>query len=383
MPTAPEDRPRPDQIEGAPHPAHTPALFGQNTAEMQFLDAFNTGRLHSGWLISGPRGTGKATLAWRIARFLLIAPLAQDADMFGQPTTPQSLDIATDHPDLPLIASGAHPRLFVLRRGWNDKTDKLNSVITVDDVRALKSFFSMSAADGGRRVVIIDAADEMNINAANAILKLLEEPPKNTYLLLVCHQVSRLLPTIRSRCRALRCGLLQTGDMTSALKQAGFHNEGDAALAALSSGSVGEAIRLINHDGMALYAELIGLFAAGTRFDRPRAIKLAESCAGKASTARFDIALDLIDRFLARAARSGLQGPPQIQAAPGEAQLFGKIAPDHHAAKAWANLSQEVSARTRHGKAVNLDPAALILDTLFKIEQTAARLAQNQAPAHA
>lgn len=375
MATAPEDRPLPDQIEGAPHPSQTATLFGQSRAEADFLDAFSMGRLHSGWLITGPLGVGKATLAWRMAAFLLSQPVVADDDMFGAPPPPTSLDVDDDHPDMRLLRAGAHPRLFTLRRAWDDKTDKLKSVITVDEVRKLKNFFGMSSTDGGRRVVIVDPADEMNVNSANAILKLLEEPPADAVILIVSHQPSRLLPTIRSRCRELRCGLLGADDVTAALSAADIHTDAGDALTALSGGSVGEAIRMTNMDGLALYDELVMLFGGLPKFDRPRALRLADSCTGKAGATRFALTLDLIDKFLARAARAGLQGPPTVQAAKGEALLLSKLSPNDYAARRWATLAQEVSAATRHGKAVNLDPAALILDTLFKIEQVAVDVA--------
>jgi len=371
MATAPEDRPLPDQIEGAPHPSETVDLFGQSRAEADFLDAFTSGRLHSGWLITGPQGVGKATLAWRMAAFLLSQPIITADDMFGAPPPPTSLTLPDDNPEMALIRSGAHPRLFVLRRAWDDKKDKLKSVITVDEVRKLKNFFGMSAADGGRRVVIVDPADEMNVNAANAILKLLEEPPADAVILIVSHQPSRLLPTIRSRCRELRCGLLGAQDVTAALSQANIQTDAGEALTALSSGSVGEAIRLTNLDGLTVYSELISLFNGLPNFDRPRALKLADSCTGKTGATRFALLLDLIDKFLARTARSGIQGPPTTQAAQGEALLLAKLSPHDVAARQWAALAQDVSERTRHGKAVNLDPAALILDTLFKSEKAA------------
>ncbi|PWG16066.1 DNA polymerase III subunit delta' [Salibaculum griseiflavum] len=373
MATAPEDRPLPDQIDGAPHPRETPMLIGQDAAQAGFLDSFNTGRLHSGWLITGPRGVGKATLAWKIAGFLLAQPIEEaGGGLFGDaPPAPDRLDVDPDHPDMRLLASGAHPRLFVLRRGWDEKADRLRAQITVEEVRKLRGFFAMSAADGGRRVVIVDAADEMNVNAANAILKLLEEPPEGATILMVAHQPSRLLPTIRSRCRELRCGLLGPDDMATALTQAGCQTDAPDALVALTGGSVGEAIRLVNLDGLALYGELISVLEGLPGFDRPRAIKLAESCTGRNSETRFALMLDLIDRFLSRTARAGLAGPPASQGAAGEARLLARLSPHDRAARAWADLAQEVSDRTRHGKAVNLDPALLVLDTLFRIEQTA------------
>ena len=196
--------PEPDRIDGAPHPRETQALYGQDTAQADFLQAYDSDRLHHGWLITGPKGVGKATLAWQIARFLLATPPVQDDGLCGTPTPPTSLKIAEEQRVARRMLAGSEPGLFVLRRPYDDKAKRLKAQITVDEVRKLKGFFALSAADGGRRVVIVDAADDMNVNAANAILKLLEEPPDRTTLLLISHQPSRLLPTIRSRCRELR-----------------------------------------------------------------------------------------------------------------------------------------------------------------------------------
>lgn len=356
--------PEPDRIDGAPHPRETAVLYGQDKAQADFLDAFGAGRMHSGWLITGPRGVGKATLAWKIATFLLSG---QSVGLFGDPT----LAVDPDHPDARLIQSGAHPRLSLIRRPWDEKTKKLKAEITVDAVRNLKSFFHMSAADGGRRVVIVDAADELNRNAANAILKELEEPPANATILLVAHQPSRLLPTIRSRCRELRCARLNADELQKALVQAGHPSDHSESLATLAGGSAGDAIRLLNHDGLPLYAELIKVFGGLPRIDRPAALRLADACAGRGAELRFGMTLDLIDLFLSRAARAGLMGEPATQGAPNEARLLARIAPDDRAARAWAQLQQDLTDRSRHGRAVNLDPAALILDMVFKIEETA------------
>jgi DNA polymerase-3 subunit delta' len=364
-----DDLPEPDRIEGAPHPRETETLFGQSQAEADFLSAYASGRLHSGWLIKGPRGVGKATLAWKIATFLLSEPT--DDGLFDAPPPPTSLNVSAEDPNVRLIQAGAHPRLYVVRRPYDDKTKKLKTEITVDAVRGVKSFFHMSAADGGRRVVIVDAADELNRNAANAILKELEEPPANTTILLIAHQPSRLLPTIRSRCRELRCSTLGPDALRDALVQAGQPSDASEALTVLAAGSPGDAVRLLNHDGLPLYAELIKLLDGLPHVNRPAALALSNASVGAANAMRYAMLLDLFDLFLSRAARAGLMGPPATQAAPNEALLLARLSPNDHAARRWAQLQQDLSARVRHGRAVNLDPAALILDMIFKIEETA------------
>ena len=364
--SASADLPLPDQIEGAPHPREALQLFGQEHAETAFLRAYNSGRLHHGWLLTGPRGIGKATLAWRIARFLLATP-PDDGGMFAQPP-PSSLDIPEDHPVARRLRAGADGGLLVIRRDHDDK-GKLRQVIRVDDMRKLHGFFGLSAAGEGRRVVIVDAADDMNPNAANGLLKALEEPPAHATLLLVAHQPSKLLPTIRSRCRELRLSPLAGADFSRALAQAGV-TDPDRALDALSGGSVGAAIALAQGGGTEIYASLVQIFTGLPKVDRLRALKLADSAAGKGNEARFDLILTLYDLFLARLSRAGILGPDP-EAVPGEAALLARMAPHHAAARQYAALAQRLGARARHGRAVNLDPSALVLDMVLQTEAEA------------
>ena len=361
----------PTRVPGAPHPRDTPDLVGQDAAQSAFLDAFNSGRLHHAWLITGPRGVGKATLAWRIARFLLATPDPDPDDMFGTPA-PDSLGVSGEHPVVRRIAAGAEPGLKSVHRTENEKTRRLRDQIVVDDIRALARFFQLSATDGGRRVVIIDAADDMNINAANALLKMLEEPPARTTLLLICHQPSRLLPTIRSRCRTLRLGPLDGPQMARAMAQAGVDPGADsAALAELSAGSVGDALRLALLDGLKIYAEVIALMGTMPNLDRARALALAEAAGARGAEVRLDLLYTLIDIALSRLARTGAGHPPTTDAALNEAATFARLAAHPARARAWADTAQLALARARHGRAVNLDPGALVLDTLFKLSATA------------
>ncbi|MEM1301259.1 MAG: DNA polymerase III subunit delta' [Pseudomonadota bacterium] len=362
--------PEPDRLADAPHPRDTTMLFGQDAAQAAFLDAFNTGRLHHAWLITGPKGIGKATLAWRIARFLRATPPGQDDGLFGAPPAPTTLDISPDHPTARRMAAGSEAGLYVLKRTPNDKGERMSAEIRVSDVRKLKGFFSLSVADGGPRVVIVDAADEMNLNAANALLKVLEEPPANTTLLLISHQPSALLPTIRSRCRVLRCDPLDAADMQAALAQAEVSTQSPQALAALAGGSVGTAIRLETQDGGALYAALVTILGQVPNIDRQTALKLADTVTAR-TPERTVLILDMFELLLARLARSGVLGPPQPAATPQEADVFAKLCKDARAARHWAGVAQTLVERARRGTAVNLDPQTLILDMLFKIEAEA------------
>ncbi len=359
-------------MEGAPHPRDTVRLFGQEAAEMTFLDAYAAGRLHHAWLLTGPLGVGKATLAWRIARFLLATPEDGGGGLFGgAPDTPDTLDIDPAHGVARRLHAGSEGRLFVLRRAWDEDKRRLKTVITVDEVRRLAGFLHLSAPDGGRRAVIVDPADEMNTAAANALLKMLEEPPPGVTFLLVSHQPSRLLPTIRSRCRELRLSPVSPADLSAAIAAAGASSEDGAGLAVLAGGSVGEAIRLVNLDGLQTYAAIVALFATLPRLDRPAAIRLAESAAQRGAEERLDLLLALMDLFLARLARAGALGHAGAEAAPGEAALLARLAPDAAAGRRWAGLQHGLGARARHGRAVNLDPAALVLDMVLKIDEAA------------
>jgi DNA polymerase-3 subunit delta' len=223
----------PDQAHGAAHPRDVFTLFGHEREEEELASAFASGRMHHAWLIGGPKGLGKATLAYRFARRLL------GAKHVGA----RPLDVDPEDLVARKISANAHPDLFVLRRTPGERGDKLRRDIVVDDARALGEFFSLMPAEGGWRVAIVDAVDELNRNAANALLKNLEEPPPRAVLLLLAHAPGAALPTIRSRCRRLTLRPLSDDLVTSAV-EAATGAKVDSAVLKLAGGRPGRAIAL-------------------------------------------------------------------------------------------------------------------------------------------
>jgi DNA polymerase-3 subunit delta' len=246
-------------------------------------------------------------------------------------------------------------------------------MITVDTVRKLRKFFSLSAGGNGRRIVIVDCVDDMNNNAANALLKVLEEPPENAVLLLVTHQPSRILPTIRSRCRTLSCGPLSPADLQQAFEVVLPDHTFEPSLIALAEGSVGQAAELALTEGVLAYGTIVNMCRNLPHFDRVKLLKLANS-AGRNTDGKFDQILNLLDIFIARLARAAVSPVSAYEAAPGENEVFSRLCPNQNAARLWADTQLELSQRARRGKIANLDPSSLILDMGLRIEETASKI---------
>src|SRR6266581_2532836 len=232
------------------HPRETTALSGHRDAEQALLNAYRSGRIPHAWLIGGAQGIGKATLAYRMARFVLAHrdPLAADV------RHAEALQVDPSDPVARHIAAGAHGSLLTLERSLNDK-GVMRTVITVDETRETISFFGSTAAVDGWRVCIVDTVDELNPNAANALLKILEEPPQRSLFLLVSHSPARALPTILSRCRKLPLRPLATDDVIRAAAQAANMTADDPALAEATEaaeGSVARALALLGGDALQL-----------------------------------------------------------------------------------------------------------------------------------
>tara|TARA_B100000676_G_C18084047_1_gene853546 strand:- start:40 stop:1104 length:1065 start_codon:yes stop_codon:yes gene_type:complete len=245
-----------DEYAGSLNPRENTVLFGQQGAEQMLLEANNGGRLHHSLLLSGPKGIGKATLAFRFARHLLKPD--EEEGLFGPTEPPKSFDMSENDPIFRHIAGGSHPSLKVLERRRNPETGKIPRDISVSDIRDLSEFYRMTSTDGNWRIAIIDAADDMNHNAANALLKVLEEPPERSVIILISHAPGRLLPTIISRCYKVPLKALDEKALSDALGfQDLYPNNNDLPLLlSLSEGSVGIAAKILQIDGLELYREV-------------------------------------------------------------------------------------------------------------------------------
>ena len=296
--------------EDLPHPRATTALFGHAEAERALLDAYKSGRVPHAWLIGGPPGIGKATLAYRFARFVLAHPDPQAAEV--QNAT--SLAVDADHPVAHRIAAQAQGDLLTLERVINEQTGKLYTVIRVDDVRRTVSFFGSTAGEGGWRIAIVDAVDDLQREGANALLKVLEEPPARTLLLLVSHAPGRVLATIRSRCRRLLLRPLDEADVIAAASAASGRGADDAELqeaARGAGGSVTRALALLDGAALGLRQRVLDLIAQLPNPD-PRALHALGDALGGTDPATLETFMDLVNDWLSARLRDTAQDKQRL-----------------------------------------------------------------------
>jgi len=348
-------------------PRQTTTLFGHEAAEQAFLSAWNSGRMHHAWLIGGPRGIGKATLAFRIARFVLAAD--EVAPLFGGGAPKgDRLGIPDDHPVSRQVDNGSHPDLLTVERTINPQSGKLRSEISVDDVRQVPSFLALTTAAGTWRVVVVDAADEMNRSAANALLKRLEEPPPHTLFLLVAHHPGRLLPTIRSRCRTLTLSALGEDLLITLMSDLAPGVSGDDArvIARLADGSIGRALAVADAGGLELHRDLVKLLAPAAALDIKGVHALAGRVARSGAEASFELLGQLLDRWLSRTILRMARG----NAPPDEAEGEESAAPMWHRRSNlanWLEVWEKVARLFSEARRVNLDRKQVVVNAFLAL----------------
>ena len=332
-------------------PRETSVLYGHADAERTLLEAYQSTRMAHAWLIGGPPGIGKATLAYRLARFILAHPDPKAADV--QAAT--SLAVDPDNLVARRVAAQAQGDLLVLERVINEKTDKLFTVIRVEDVRRSVSFFGSTAGEGGWRIAIVDAVDDMDRPSANALLKVLEEPPARTLLLLLSHAPGRELPTIRSRCRRMLLRALETDEVTRALATATGRDAAESevvAAAAASDGSVGRALRFLDGPALALRQRILDLLAQLPNPD-PRALHALGDALSGSEPQTLAAFMDMVNAWLSGRLDAGRHGAAAMVKA--------------------AETSEKVNRAARDVEAYNLERKPLVFSVFGLLAETARR----------
>lgn len=357
-PAAPDD-----EIDDPFAPIRNADLAGQDMAERAFLDAFNSGRLPHAWLLSGPKGVGKATLAHRITRFLLVHGNAGGGEegpgLFGDDlpaAVPVSLATDLENPICKRIIAGGHTDFLCIERALNEDSGAVKRDISVDQVRTIGNLFALTPGEGGWRVVVIDSVDDLNANGANAVLKMLEEPPSRTVLLLVSHNPGRLLPTIHSRCRHLALPPLDGQAMETLLAaQAPMRGldlgpEERALLMKLAGGSIGRAFTLADDGGLDLYRDMTAILETLPNLDIGMLHKLGDLVARDRGGDRFRTLAELIDWSLVDRIRGELPAS---------------------ALEGWFQVWEKANRLFRETEGLSLDRKQVVLEVFLSIEEAA------------
>ena len=353
-----------------PAPWENPRLVGHEAAERHILEAVGSGRMPHAWLLCGPRGIGKSTLAHRFARFLLAGESA--GGLFGGPP---SLSVDMELPSIRRMRAGGHADFRRIERSLDDR-GRLRRDVVIDDVRDLGEFMHLTPAEGGWRIAVIDAADEMNRNASNALLKVLEEPPRRAILILVAHAPGRLLPTIRSRCRKLK--LRPLADRTVVDLLGDYMPSSDPAqrgpLAEIAGGSIGQALTLAEAGSFTLYAALIDVVASLPQLDVVAAHGLGDRVArrGDEGEGEWRALTFLVDWWLQRLLRGGATGESAPALVPREQglaeRLLGAASLDR-----WLEAWEKIRVLFARADTVNLDRKQVTLGALFTLQAAMAR----------
>ena len=344
-----------DQVEGWPAPEEQAAWFGEVAAERVLLDAYRGGRMHHAWMIGGPKGIGKATLAFRFARFVFAHPDPGAAEVAGA----ADLSVPDGHPAFGQVAARAHPNLLVMERPYDERARRFRTALTVPEIRRTVPFFGLTRGTAGWRIAVVDPADDMNANAANALLKVLEEPPPHSLFLLVCHAPGRALATIRSRCRRLDLAPLPAEAIAAAIREAVEVDDADLALAAaLAEGSLRRAILLVDGGGIDNYRALTALLAKLPDIDIAAAHAFADGAARRGDEDAWIVFQDLLAGWLNRRVRGLPEPDPAARLAPAVAAT-----PLERWAEVWENLRQ--SAET--ADELNLDRKRTVLSILMSL----------------
>lgn len=345
---------------------------GHKNVEQTLLDAWNSDRMHHAWLFTGPKGIGKASLGYQFARFIL-AGGGDGGGLFGD--QPDSLSLPKDHPVYKRMQSGGHSDFFILEKGMmNPKTKKIaENDIPVSIARKAIDFIRLTPAESDWRVILVDAADDLNRSSANALLKILEEPPARAIFILISHAPGRLLPTIRSRCRKVAFKPLEDHIVAEMLlkQYSDLSSEDAQALARLSEGSFGKAMELQDNGGLDLFKVAVSLLSSPQSLSLAKLHSLADTFARKDAKTSYVVFRDLIDWWFKRLLKIHA-GDHMPQA------IFTEERNAIEACKAlmplgkWIEAAEKVNERLWQTEAPsNLDRRQVIIDAFLTLETMA------------
>ncbi len=362
-----------DKIAGAPHPMLTNKIIGHSSQKLNFLNSFASNRLPQCWLLVGERGVGKASFAWLVAKFLLTTKYEpSDLKIDLNKSNINSILEPQNGGTLNRIISGSEQRVYIVRRGYNEKRKEFFKQISIEDVRNLQSYCSLSMADGGKRVIIIDTADDLNKSSSNALLKLLEEPPKNTIFLLISHQPNLLLPTFTSRCQKLSFSSLDQTEIGAVLTSIGCEVEpsDEVSISILSNGSAGTACRLINSNCINLYRDILNLVSSLPNLNVNGTLQLSQNYFANARSNEFEIFIEIMQQFFSRLCKTGaMQKPLLPSVTDNEANIMKNLCPSLKSAHLWSEAANITLAKLNKGYLLNIDIESLILDAFIYLEQ--------------
>jgi len=366
----------PDRLLDFRHPRETSHLLGHEDQTKALLAALTSDRFPHAWIFSGPAGIGKATLAYRLARFILKYP---PGSINADPAELVALDVCQDDSVFQQVAAQSHPDLKIIKRPYDHRTKRLKMEITVDEIRKLHGLFQTTTTDGGWRVALIDSADDMNRNAANALLKMLEEPPANSAIILISHQPGSLLPTIRSRCRMLPFKSLDENHVMQIMdEQLGpdvkLTAEERETIARLATGSARNALQLASGAGLKAYDNLIVLLESLPQLNGAKAHDIAEQLSRKDATEEFRFFKRLLCDWLNSFVRYCTTGEGN-HLPEREFQLCQRLA-RRVDLEPWLEVWEKVQQSFAQADILNLDKRQLLLTVFFQLE-TAARQAQK------
>ena len=349
-------------------PRSNPDFFGHEEVEKQLLDDYLGGRMPHAIILAGASGIGKATLAFRLTRFLFSQDESQ-AGMFGDEIKQESLFVSTTNPVFRRVVSLGHADLLVIEREFDEKKGRFKTEISVDAVRRIHPFLQKTAAEGGWRVVIVDGAEALNRSSQNALLKILEEPPKNTLLILTTSKPGAFLPTIRSRCRTINMKPLADDVMNSLLSKMLPNLDMDEKniLNHVAEGSIGKAIRFYNEDGVKIYSQLLDIIATIPELDMLKVHDLAEKFGRYGSEQGYYTIMDILLGMCETQARSLARGVKLSNSLDADSSGFENminIYPKGHFLNAWDKISKLSSDVDRY----NLDKRQGIMGAFLALQ---------------